>query len=254
MKSESFDPHHLAKFDEIIRTFDKFSARKAYKPHSRIPSAWAKKVAEKGGLDRLGSLPDERIDRDALFERLEGGVANLKQECAAIFAWGGMKIDNGVLAFRTFSSWQSTAEIIFRPETTREQAYARFHGCHRRGLGPAFFTKLIYFFGRQSMNTVGSYGYILDQWTARSVNLLTGERVINLSSGIPIDRSTKSGPRAGKTVTVENDARSYEEFCQIIDVLARRYCCAPDLIEEAMFSHGGRNKGEWRRYIIEKGI
>jgi hypothetical protein len=97
-------------------------------------------------------------------------------------------------------------------------------------MGPAYFTKLIFFL-RPDLN-----GYIMDQWLARSINLLFPQAgPIRLSNTVVTDRNT---------------ADDYERFCSHVEHVARELGITPAEAEERMFSNGGRSKGRWRQYVI----
>jgi hypothetical protein len=96
------------------------------------------------------------------------------------------------------------------------------------GLGPAFFTKLIIF-----MRAIED-GYVMDQWVAKSINLLVGMNIVEM---------------AGETVSLKNTSEKYEQFCLAIDRLSETLGISPDATEQALFSIGGKRAGEWRKYV-----
>jgi hypothetical protein len=113
------------------------------------------------------------------------------------------------------------------------------------GLGPAFFTKLIFFC------LPPHKGYIMDQWTAKSVNLLTGKNIVSFSDGY---------------VSEKNTICNYECFCEVIEQLGQRLHGENkeknnkkiengEKIEMAMFSRGvyrSEKRWPWRQYVIKK--
>jgi hypothetical protein len=129
----------------------------------------------------------------------------------------------------------------------RAGAYDLFKG-RVKGLGPSYFTKLIYFFSPVEDR------YIMDQWTGASVNLLMGMSVVKMS------RPEKGGASPLNT----NTGGNYERFCEVIDeltVVASRQlgrAFTGEDIEQHLFSHGkkapdGRRQeeGAWRAYVRE---
>jgi hypothetical protein len=83
----------------------------------------------------------------------------------------------------------------------------------------------------------------MDQWTTKSMMLLTGDR--NLVQMSP-------GKHAGPTDL--NDGETYNRFCEAIDCLAAELKLAADKTEETeelIFSAGGNNRkaGKWRRHV-----
>jgi hypothetical protein len=98
------------------------------------------------------------------------------------------------------------------------------------GLGVSFFTKLICFIN-PNLN-----GYILDQWTGKSVNLLFDDQLIAI---------TNYG-----WINDNNTPETYELFCQRIEEIALILGCTPLEAEEKIFSNGGIIRGVWRQYIL----
>ena len=76
----------------------------------------------------------------------------------------------------------------------------------------------------------------MDQWTAKSVNLIFS----------PSIKLSKYGQ-----VMDSNLSAVYEDFCLKIEELAVILKTTPINAEEIIFSHGGKIKGEWREYIIK---
>jgi hypothetical protein len=103
------------------------------------------------------------------------------------------------------------------------------------GIGPAYFTKLIFFANPRHD------GYIMDQWTSRSVNFL-------------LERSPIVKMRTKNHVDPRNDEAAYERFCCAVealsDLLINR---SPEETEQCLFSTGGRQPHPWRRYLLENG-
>ena len=129
------------------------------------------------------------------------------------------------------NKWGPVIDSLRTDCPNRREAY-RLFSCLRAennlpGVGPAYFTKLI-FFVRPSLG-----GYIMDQWTARSINLLYGN-TIKLTQGQGV---------------AENDPEIYEDFCAKIEDVGERLRRAPDEAERALFSSGGRRPGFWRSYV-----
>jgi hypothetical protein len=100
-------------------------------------------------------------------------------------------------------------------------------------LGPSYFTKLLHFFDPSAQ----ARRYIMDQWTAKSVNLLAGRTVVHLTSGTP--------------TPTRNTGESYEAFCLVIDAIANALGQTGEEVEQRLFSSGGRKKDvqSWRAYV-----
>ena len=75
----------------------------------------------------------------------------------------------------------------------------------------------------------------MDQWTSKSINLITQEKIIWLNSqGL---------------VTDKNQVEEYSKFCKIVEDLSKIINIQPLDLEENLFSNGGRKKGLWRNGI-----
>ena len=162
--------------------------------------------------------------------------SNLKVTLA-ILAWGGMWVNH---AKNLFKKWDNLDKIVTKIRTgkieNRQKAFEIFQTARDKGnlpgLGIAYFTKLICFLNPK-LN-----GYILDQWTGKSINLLWyGSSLVNIS---------KLG-----WVNDKNDSQRYECFCKRVEELAQALRCEPLIAEERIFSVGGKNPGDWRRYLKE---
>lgn len=96
------------------------------------------------------------------------------EDCAWItLAWGGMRTDHGRMLKASGIEWIAVCKQIQEGDVSRSETYELFAKLKKanklRGMGPAYFTKLIHFARRNTK------GYILDQWTARSVHVLTDQ-------------------------------------------------------------------------------
>ena len=154
--------------------------------------------------------------------------------CMAILSWGGMNREHGRSLFANWE-WLTVVEKLRKGEISRSEGYRQFADLRKQGLlkgmGPAYFTKLICFLNRD-LN-----GYIMDQWTGKSINTLLGEKRVKLNkNGLVNDRNTPE---------------IYEQFCILIETLAGEINQDPLNTEEYLFSYGGRKKGPWRQHVIK---
>jgi hypothetical protein len=78
----------------------------------------------------------------------------------------------------------------------------------------------------------------MDQWTAKSVNLLCNKEIIKLTT-------------AGFVDPLKNDLAVYRTFCEVVDQLSIDLKMNGLDVEESMFSSGGKRKGQWRKVVIE---
>lgn len=202
--------------------------------------SYAHSVARERRDCQFALLPDKPVDREFLFSMAASDEASTLTCCVAIFAWGGMRRDHARAVLGTADKWLPIAEAIRRQQIGRKDAYIRFMQARQSknlpGMGPAFFTKLIYFFGEKS----NSRGYIMDQWTALSANLLVGHPLVEM-------QSLKNAAR----VSDNNSADVYDEFCNFIEALGKELNESADKAEMRIFSVGGRGEkqGKWRAYL-----
>lgn len=185
-------------------------------------------------IEDLPSGIDKVLNRGDLFEIAKDQNYSNLAVTVAILAWGGMRYDH---ARMLFSNWENLDHIIGMLRNgsikTRKEAFEILKVERAKnkllGLGVGYYTKLICFLNKD-IN-----GYILDQWTAKSINLIWGDKLINVSN---------SG-----WVTDRNNASIYNSFCGRIEELASKLNSTPIEAEERIFSVGGRNAGEWRKYV-----
>ena len=85
------------------------------------------------------------------------------------------------------------------------------------GMGAAYFSKLIFFCEPSHK------GYIMDQWTSKSINMLTNEPIVHLISN---------------HVSNKNTDITYSTFCNTVDNIAQTLGYKGEEIEIAMFSKG----------------
>lgn len=118
---------------------------------------------------------------------------------------------------------------------TRKEAYELFAELRKnkklKGMGPAYFTKLICFVNPNLK------GYIMDQWTSKSINLLFSNKTVFFHNN--------------GNVTDKNTDKIYEDFCLKIEYLADLLKLKPIDLEENIFSNGGANKGKWRQFVVD---
>lgn len=187
-------------------------------------------------LEEIPQILNQTFDRSGLQEICDDKINSNLCVTVAILAWGNMRFNH---ARTLFQNWKYLNPIVGNLRTGQiESRYEAFEilQCARAtgklpGLGISYFTKLICFL-KPNLN-----GYILDQWTGKSINLLWNE---------PLVRISKSG-----WVTDHNTPDTYEEFCKRVESLAEKLGVKPLKAEEIIFSVGGRNSGTWRNYLKE---
>jgi hypothetical protein len=198
--------------------------------------AWAEHVT---GAE-IHELPDQRVTRGELEQLLKR--LNVEHKMLAVLAWGGMNRNHGC-ALWACRKYQFEAGTLLQrlgelPFLERAAAYACLKELRAAGacvgMGPAYFTKLIRFLGAGD-------GYIMDQWTARSINLLFGP-IIRLERVVGSWR-----------VSDLNTAETYARYCVLIECLSARLAQmgitrTPDDVERYLFSEG-RKRGRWRNHV-----
>jgi Putative 8-oxoguanine DNA glycosylase OGG-like protein len=205
--------------------------RIAFEPQGTVgsvPRKWAIRRLE--NVPSPNAIPCRQLERNEARAFCTDSTNNVLHGYICAMAWGGQR-------FHATTAWQHRDRLrkhlkrLRKGDLTRCKAYELFCGKGQiRGLGPSYFTKLIAFF------SPGTNFYIMDQWTAKSINLLAGRCVVKI---------------VGDSPCAANTGQNYEEFCCEIDEIARRIGCAGVKVEQRLFSRGGRNPGEWRNYVRE---
>lgn len=230
----------IAFHDDHFRKFASIDGKTQWVA-SRKPRSWATSVGADSEI--CSALPDEKIDRAYLKKICANSNFSAEQCVLAIMAWGGMKVDHGRATWAVRENWVEIVEALRAGELTRLHGYDKFWRFRKEnprcGIGPAFYTKIIFFADPRHD------GYIMDQWTALSVNLLTSvgpTDAIAMTSGV-------SGGRRYHRVADSNTADTYELFCKTIEQIGQKLKLPSEVVEERLFSWGGRKPGEWRSYV-----
>ena len=200
-------------------------------------------------------LPDEGVKRSEVFDLAADPTVSVATVSVAAMAWGGMHLGSWKLLWSTSNGeWLNVAQRIRKGCRTRAQAYQCLKELRDRkelkGMGPAYFTKLIYFLTPRA-GPERKPGYIMDQWAGCSVNLLTGSDMVLLDGTRTWGRPKgKLAPSFALTVSDENTSDDYEAFCCVVERLASRFCLCVDQGDQALISVGRPNPGTWRRYVV----
>ena len=203
----------------------------------------------KGEVD-LEIFCDKKIHRCDVWKFVEDNDANALAKVLFILAWGGMRLNNASHALKSYQNyWKRIVDGMLEESLCRDQAYKGFHSLVENGklthMGPAYFTKLIYFLEPKHN------GYIMDQWTARSMNLLrkSNECEIQLK---PTTKRKSDGLR-NFSVDKKNNVCIYRAFCEDLEHLAEYLNIESEETEKLIFSKGGRvNLGCWRRFVLNE--
>ena len=202
----------------------------------REPAAWIKSV----GISGLSSaFSQHKMTRIFLKQSSLDKSVSDRDLLWGILSWGKMRRD----AARRFAKYEvSWIEVINTLRGNKLNRMESYNLCAETvaknpagGIGPAYYTKLI-FFANPSHD-----GYIMDQWTSRSVNLLvSGDKIVAM--------------RTSNHVSPQNSAETYEVYCQIVENLSKVLPDkSPEETELCLFSTGGRSAANWRRYVMERG-
>lgn len=201
------------------------------------------------GLNRLGLIA---LQADRTIPTLD--------LCIAILAWGGMHGSNRNHLFkREIGRWLGVANCIRAGQLTRQRAFDAFaelnHNHSLVGMGPAYYTKLIYFL--MPREGVGPVGYIMDQWLGCSVNLLYQQEVVWMDKRLiwaheGRGRARRIVRKAGSSVSPLNTGEHYERFCCAVELLAARMGpgWTPDAAELSLMSSGGHQPEPWRKHVV----
>lgn len=202
---------------------------------------WARAVGYhfKGAYsaEELG-LPMQRAE---LVRLRDAGETDLLDLCVFIFAWGGMKTPAGRDLLNSSSTeWICVSRSVREGKISISEGYERYHRLSTSGrlpgCGPAYYTKLLFFLPRSGQDR----GVIMDQWTARSINLLTGTQIVSVR-----------GTGRAAWVLPTNDVATYLDFCNAVVALAAKIGASVEETEMRMFSEGGRSPAVWRKHVIE---
>jgi hypothetical protein len=245
-----FVPEHIAEFR---RCYD--CPPEPLPVEGRSPRRWFEGVDYSGLGVKVRELPESTNRLDLLARAINSEVCTLDL-CISILAWGGMRSSHRDFLFgRSSSTWLEISGRIRRGELKRADAYNNFAELRARkellGMGPAYFTKLIYFLSPGATNPTG---YIMDQWVACSINLLGGRSIVKLDQVIKWQKFRGHSVQSVESIVSDvNTGQEYEKCCLAIEALSDRMGgWDPGLTELALIAEGGRNPHAWRAYVIRE--
>lgn len=169
-------------------------------------------------IDGLPRVPQNRSQLASYLKR----ETEKRRAIAAVLAWGGMRPAN---AFNSADEFDRCLALVRSFRGTRRNCYRKFRRAQIQGLGPAFGTKLI----RYLRPKASDHGFIMDQWLAKSVNLVDSRAKIRMD---------------GEYVSPRNTERDYVRFCKCIEALAEELEASAIELEEFMFA-----SPKWRAYV-----
>lgn len=222
-------------------------------PSSSSPLHWFRWVHDavnsKYSVDlKPNYLNENKLTRIELFEIIKNPKVDTLSCCISILAWGGMNRKHGAEALAKYANWNQIADAIRNGSLDRVEAYEKFANLRLNsllpGMGPAYFTKLIFFLLPTNMTS----GLIMDQWTSASVNLLFGQRIIETQMQKYLQKNGQV--RLSEIVSDQNTKENYLNFCNCVELIATNLKKDPACIEEMLFSQG-RGNGEWRNHVVK---
>lgn len=200
------------------------------------PARWADKW-KIANVPDAADLPNFKLNRQAVRRFCTNPQTDVLFGYVCAMAWGGQGRElsgrrNVSAAWNASATLSQHLTALRIGNLSRKDAFNLFNGITAiPGLGPAFFTKLLYFF-----SPTPSF-YVMDQWTAKSVNLLTGRWVVPMQG----DAVLRSAPKG-----------CYQAFCEEVDLMAGLLGCAGHIAEQRLFSEGGNYPWPWRAYVDQE--
>lgn len=193
------------------------------------------------GFENINSqkLPKNKLNREEVIEFVNGDLFSFEEKLILIFAWGGMKIENAIIFFGNYLNYgENLKKVLCDRKINREEKFNKINNLNLKNCKTAYFTKLIFFFTANDEKP----GYILDQWTAKAVNLILCSNIIKLDS---------------QGYVKKNDSKAYGFFCEFIESLfeeinkSNHKILNSKIIEEYLFDIGGKKNsiGKWRKYV-----
>lgn len=248
------------KLDELIICIETDNVREWQ--YGKKPKPFAEAVLKELDLPdlktqvELNKLPNEKVKRCDVFEFVKCEDTNALTKILIVLAWGGMRLEHATMALRSYQDyWKKIVNDMLNENLSSVKAYEKFHCLVNsgepkklKGMGPAYFTKLIYFLQPKHD------GYIMDQWTARSMNLLRKGNYCEIHLIPGNRRKDDKGLRSFYVDPKKNDASTYEDFCEDLECLANRLGMTTTDLEVAIFSNGGAldRMGRWRYFVLKE--
>lgn len=253
-----FDAEHFARFRECFPSPIAFAS--GTRQEGKSPAAWFKSIDRaKIGLT-IGTLP-LAVNRTSLLAMAMDHSIGTAELCISILAWGGMRGNHRDLLFeRPTHPWVTIADEVRRNQLNRSKAYDAFATLRTNGksnpvagMGPAYFTKLLYFLAPGTLES--PKGYIMDQWLGCSVNLLTRRQVVKLDHHVRWQLTNGRARQAVDSIVSDvNSGHDYEEFCRAVEALSVRMGASwtPELTERALIADGGKSPHPWRAHVRDE--
>ena len=233
-----------AKFKELAKYNDGYSDSPRKVLNEAAFDAKTKKLLVPSYIGALiKKIPDKKMKRHELYAYVNSANTSMLEGILTILGWGDITPKN----FRTFANKETkflvaALKAISESQLTQSEAYEKIKSLKKgsskhwklHGLGPAYYTKLLYFYTKKKRHTC----YIMDQFTARSINFLCYNNDIPLTADGNVDK-LNTGP-------------IYQTFCMRIEAIAKDLKAEgknvrPENVEFALFG----KDSDWRSYLTK---
>lgn len=214
------------------------------------PHSWAESLG--AGLGNRFGLSTTPLTRTSLRALWANSHVSDETCFLSTMAWGGMQRGNGRRAWAARANWLPVCQAVRAGGHTRSTGYAAFsalrNGGGLPGMGPAYFTKILFFADPKAD------AYILDQWTTRSIHLLTAQGQCpavrkdysTVKKAALFSDPTKLRLIVGDDVSVSD----YLDYCTRVEQLGQILGMTSHAVEERLFSSGGKCPHPWRAYVM----
>lgn len=212
------------------------------------PHQWAGNISV--ALQGLPGVSHTALTRSALRALWLNPQITTEVCVLSTMAWGGMKAHHGRDFWTAKAHWLPLCDEVRQGKHTRRSAFDAFSKLKANGklpcMGPAYFTKVIFFADSKAD------GYILDQWTARSVHLLTGQwQWPRVEADYTTKKKAVNDPTQLRVRVIDKvTGADYEDFCVLVEDVGARLGIHPHLAEEQLFSTGGKQAHPWRAHVM----
>lgn len=206
-------------------------------PVGMNPIDWSKQM---GIENNFSNLPNSILTRHEVRAICQSSNYDDMLGYICIMAWGGQGKGPGgrkhvLAAWNKKDALRKKIHLIKDTKLSRSEKFDLFCKDGKiPGLGPAYFTKLLFFFSPETSS------FIMDQWTTKPILLLSNKNII---------KHTNDGPSSNNTGV------NYDLFCLIIEDLAKKVGCkSGEEMEQLLFSYGSIGKkprGIFRQVIVD---
>lgn len=214
------------------------------------PHDWAESL--KPGLGHLLGLSKASLSRAALRALWTNPSVSVENCFISTMAWGGMQRGNGRRIWDVRKDCLLLCTAIRAGQHTRASGFDAFLALRNNkllpGMGPAYFTKILFFASPLQD------AYILDQWTARSMHLLSrqGRYPAVRKDYTSAAKALRYNAPGMLRMIVDDKVSSadYVDYCNQVDNLAANLGWHAHQAEERLFSSGGRAPHPWRSQVM----